>query len=483
MKAFYTALFLVMTGFSCLAAQTASDQAMATQVAATSDLYLEQIANYDFQAALKTADSLPSDPSNCKASARFWLGSVAFAEGDFQLAEQYFVAGLALQEQGGRAKYWLGHAIGKTGWSQPAEMLGFIRRSQQLPATTPRYVQKIAYLLVKNIDAPTGDNDSGPRITMELTPAQEKHGLLSLNILRRYLQLFSKGQMDMQISTYRLDRTALKVDGRNIVSLVSLSPWDLETSQLMNAAIAGNDIIFTAFPRKGGNAIATIGSFPLLPGILSSPTRTGMYIPSGWLTLVNFPQIFHEYMHTVEYAMVWAGMKEFHATSHGDDEERVEALTHIPTLKTGETDWAEYFFAHTIPDFAAMLETKNHKNGYEYIFGLSIKHQHSLPGSAMKSLYQRSQSEGTVTLLATRDAAEKLMASAYTAYNKDRKPALAASRALEAFTLYPYYPTYFGKAKWFIEYSKLKKPELEAMLAQLHAEAVRIGLAETEPAP
>ncbi len=471
MKTFYTALFTIIFGSTYI-----SSQALPTQSPTATEAYLEQIANYEFEAALQTADAMLTDAANCKASARFWLGTVAFADGDLQRAEQYFADGLALQESGGRAKYWLSHAIGKTGWSQPAEMLSFIKRSQQLPAINPRYVQKIAYVMVQKLDAPTGENGSGPRISMEMTPGQQKHGMLSLNILRRYLQLFSNGQVDLQISSYPIDRTARKVDNRNIVTLSSLEPWDLEPSLLMNSAIADNDLLFIAFPRKGGNAIATIGAFSLLPGIISSPTRTGMYIPSGWLTMINFPQIFHEYMHTVEYAMVWAGMKEFHATSHGNDEERVEALTHIPTAKTGETDWAEYFFARTIPEFAAELETKNHNNGYEYIFGLSSKHKHSLPSSAMQRLYERLQRHGSKSLLEARDNAEKLMTSAYSAYNKDQKPALAASRALEAFKTFPYNSGYYGKTKWFVENSKLKKAELETMLAQLNEEASQAGI-------
>ncbi|GBF48531.1 hypothetical protein LPTSP4_00300 [Leptospira ryugenii] len=50
------------------------------------DTYLRFIQQMEFQKAKSYCDTLERDPKNCKASSRFWLASVFYAERRFEEA-------------------------------------------------------------------------------------------------------------------------------------------------------------------------------------------------------------------------------------------------------------------------------------------------------------------------------------------------------------------------------------------------------------
>lgn len=345
------------------------------------DNYSRLIRKMEFEKARDFCDTLPKDKRNCKASAMFWLGAKEFANRNDEKAEKYFITGLEFKKTNGKVADWIPYKVNHTGWGNPEDMLRYIQKSKTLDVKEPKYTQTFTYVIIANTD--TG------KIQKQMDPCLALHGLLSLKVLQRYIELFSDNQLTIDIKIVNLTQTATLLNDRNYIMLSGLVPWDENLSLQMNQIAAESDLVFIAFPRFGGNANANYGSFPIVPKLANSPFRTYIKMPSEWLTMINFPQIFHEYMHTVEFHMNRNGDKKFHATSHGADGKRVEEITGLSTASTGETDWAEHLFANRIRELAIKLELSKQKNGWEQIFGIHLQNKNLYTETQVREFYKK----------------------------------------------------------------------------------------------
>jgi tetratricopeptide (TPR) repeat protein len=352
------------------------------------------VRQLDFPKAKDYCDNLAKDSKNCRASARFWLGIESYAEGNFELAESYFKQGIEIKNKSGKAVHWIAYKDTHSGWGNPEDMLKYIQSSVTIPKVPARYNQTLTYLIVSRTDTST-DSNTKKTIQKEMKPCLAAHGYLSLNVLKQHIRLFSQGKLSLQIKTIELSQTATKLDTKNYIIMDSLRPWDESLSIQMNKIVSESDLVFVAFPRSGGNANANYSSLPIVPKLAKSPFRTYIKMPSEWLTMINFPQIFHEYMHTVEFHMIRNGDKKFHATSHGADGKRVQVITGLPTETTGESDWAENLFMNQIQNLANEIEEKKAKNGWEQIFGIHIQNTNKFTENDIKELYKQFSKEQT----------------------------------------------------------------------------------------
>ncbi|TGL58129.1 hypothetical protein EHQ58_12155 [Leptospira ognonensis] len=382
----YTILFfcvLVSTGLSAISieeelknkCQFEDDQPL------PKDKYSRLIHKMEFEKARDFCDTQPKDKKNCKASARFWLGAREFANREDETAETYFLEGLEFKSANGKVVDWIHNKGNHTGWGNPEDMLRYVQKSKTLDSKEPKYIQTLTYVIVANTET--------EKLQKRMDPCLALHGLLSLKVLKRYIELFSENQLTIEIKMINVTQTATRLNERNYIMLSGLAPWDENLSLQMNQIATESDLVFIAFPRFGGNANANYGSFPIVPKFANSPFRTYIKMPSEWLTMINFPQIFHEYMHTVEFHMNRNGDKKFHATSHGSDGKRVEEITGLPTSSTGETDWAEHLFANRIRELAISLELSKQKNGWEQIFGIHLQNKNLYSETQIKELYKK----------------------------------------------------------------------------------------------
>ncbi|GBF48532.1 hypothetical protein LPTSP4_00310 [Leptospira ryugenii] len=248
-------------------------------------------------------------------------------------------------------------------------MLKYAIQSRELTLKSDGYVQNVTYLIISRTNT-LDSKETKKKIDRFFNPCLALHGYLSLQVLSRHIELFSNGALRLQLNPIWLDKTATRLNDKNYIMMSSLSPWTEDLSLLMHEITKESDLVVIAFPREGGNANANYGKLPIVPGLVQSPTRTFIKLPSEWMRMLNFPQIFHEYMHTVEFLMNRKGEKEFHATSHGADGKKVQALTGLPTETTGETDWAEVLFKRQIQWKVDDIATKNAMNGWQSLFGI-----------------------------------------------------------------------------------------------------------------
>ncbi len=430
----------------------------------------------EFQKAKEYCDNLTSDPSNCKATSRFWLGVDAFAEGEFEKAENLFREGLELKARYGKNKNWISHKVGVSGWGNPEDMIQYIQRSKSLEPFETEYSQNVTYLIIDNTDTSANLTAGKKVVTKKMDPCLALHGYLSLKVLRKYIELFSNGKLTLKINSIYVTQTGTKLDGKNYLILDSLTPWDEGFSKQMNAIITESDLIFLSFPRDGGNALASMGEVNVVQNILYSPSRNLIRMPSEWLSMINFPQIFHEYMHTVEFNMNRNGMENFHATSHGADAKLVEALTGLNSDTTGESDWADYFFQNTIPTLADDIKSKSNANGWEKIFGIHKSKKNFISDITIKKLYEEIAESGSESLLTRQKEAGSLMSTAYTSFNRESNPGKAANIAVSSYLKFPFDPTFYRKAKWFVEHSRLNLKEKSDLIERLNETAKIYGI-------
>jgi hypothetical protein len=466
-------LLLILSISSSLIADDLADSWKQSCVASQASIDPPDLKTYidrmDFLKDIAYCDALPKDKFNCRASSRFWLAFEYYAIGEFEKAEQLFTEGLDLVRQFGSTKEFIQFRPGKTGWGNPEDFLRYVKSAKQMNWSEPAYVQNISYLVISDTNA---TNSAKPEIkvyTKAMDPCLALHGLHSLKVLRQSIRIFSQGKIEMQIHPTSWKKTVTVLDGKNLPNLSSVVPWDRQTSIYFNEILKENDLVFLTFPRNGGNATAQSSGLPIIPGLITSKRRYMIRLPSEWLRLENYPQIFHEYMHTVEFAMIQNGDKNFHATHHGSDSKRIGEITPLDPNLTGESDWAEYFYPNNITSLVKNLEATGHKNGWEKLFGTHIHFKNNFETAQINKVWSLLDELGEEEIKNRKSKSKQLIDFAYTAYNKEKNYKKAAELAVSAFELLPYSVTYHKKSKWFIENGKLSKNEKLAFQERLDA--------------
>ncbi|MCZ8342485.1 MAG: hypothetical protein O9301_05600 [Leptospira sp.] len=350
------------------------------------DTYARYVRQLQFEKAKEYCDSLPTDTKNCKASSRFWLGTSEFAKGNLENAEKFFQEGIELMGPSRRVADWIRDKPKQTGWGRPEDFLKYIQNSKKLNPSRPKYTQVVTYFIIDQTNTKS-DPNANKKVERHMDVCLAVHGNLSLSILKKYVELFSQGHLSLDIRSLFVPKTITKIYKNDFPALGSLSQWDENFSLFMKQVTQESDLIVFAYPRWSGSALASFSKIPIVPKVLNSPLRTHIKIASEDLSIINYPRLFHEYLHTVEYNMRRNGDKLFHATSHGSDGKKVEAITGLKTEETGETDWAEHHFANRIPDLVKKLEFKNSMNGWQDIFGVRIKFKDTFTEERIRSDY------------------------------------------------------------------------------------------------
>lgn len=352
------------------------------------DTYARYVRQLQFDKAKEYCDSLPKDPKNCRASSRFWLGTSEYAIGNLEAAEKLFQEGIEIMGPSRRVADWIRDKPKQTGWGRPEDFLKYIQNSKNLNPSSPKYTQVVTYFIIDQTNTKS-DPNAEKKVERHMDACLAVHGNLSLSILKKYVELFSQGNLTLNIRTVYVPKTITKIYKNSFPAIGSLSPWDENFSLFMNQVTEASDLFVFAYPRWSGGALASLSKIPIIPNILNSPQRTHFKIASEDLTMIQFPRLFHEYLHTVEYNMRRNGDKSFHATSHGKDGKKVEAITGLKTEETGETDWAEHHFANRIPNLVKNLESKNSVNGWQDIFGIHIKFKNKITEDRIRSDFKK----------------------------------------------------------------------------------------------
>ena len=338
MLRFIAALFFCIPGFSALL------YAAGDAVSAFPDLKCEvpKEAKFDWSKyvdAFAFDEALPfCDLQNrCPVSVRNWIGIREFARGNYEVAEKWFEESERYASSVGKAPTW----NKKKGWGALEDIRRYLKERRELGNITPEYVQRIRVLYPRftRASAPY----TSKQLNYDATPCRLKHVELNFGVLKQYVELFSRGKLSIAVDYQVVDGAVTKFQkgGKGVIE--SIEPWNDQFVNLLSDTGKNFDLLWFLYPYKGGVASGGLGRLPLNQDGKQGIGMRRVWYPDGWGKFTNFPQFFHEYMHTVEFSN---GIK---ITTHGA-KETARILRETGLSKgLGETDYAEWHFAHTIP--------------------------------------------------------------------------------------------------------------------------------------
>ena len=449
-------LFLLLASLLSLTVSTfagESDLAQACTNSRTSNDYAELIRTLAFDEARDACDRefAVKPKRDCRAKARYWLAVREFAEGNFDRSQALFREAKSIVGSGKGPAEW----YKKPGWGATDDMIRILAERKALGDVKPEYSQKVMLLAVRNLDADNGDK----HLRNTLDPCDVRHLELSMRLLSRYLETFTSGAYSMALDHTVVETTATKLE-RGKAVLNSFSPWNDELTLQLTKVVRSSDVIVFLYPKGGGIADGGGYGIPLLPGFLSSPKRGVIRLPTGWATISNYAQIFHEYLHTVE---AMTGIK---TTTHGVEETaRVLSFTGLQK-GTGESNWAEWYFRHTLQEKADALRAKKGTSGWQELFGGSVTKPLRLSEAGVRALFRDREQAGEETLKERLLRAKEQDTQAYKYYNSGHRQD-AATSAVEAVRLYPWQEEYLNHARWFIRHSGLPASQADSLNREL----------------
>ncbi|TGN14659.1 hypothetical protein [Leptospira ilyithenensis] len=414
--------------------------------------FSELIRTLAFKEAEEFCDIQYADnpKKDCRASARYWSAVKEFSEQRFESSLDKFKT--AKQILGGKddPKDWQK----RPGWGATDDMIRYLEKRSSLGKTDAEYKQKVAFIYLSETDAEQG----GKRFQSKLDPCTIGHLNLSMGLVARYLETFTNGRFSLEFENLIFNTKVTKLETK-MVSLTSLQPWTEDFAVQLGEINRKFDTLLVVFPQVGGRATGGSNFFPIIPGVLNGEIRGTISLPAGWATVSNYPQIFHEYLHTVEM------MTGIESTSHGSAQQaRIEAFTGLP--KSGESDWAEWFFRNTILEKVNQASEKKGGSGWKTVFGRSASFPFLLSDESIRKLYRLKNEKGEDYVKELRNKAEEYNKQAYKLYNSQKNKEAAEQSFLSA-TTFPWTFLYIKNAKWFIENSSLKKDSKEIMLEKL----------------
>lgn len=321
---------------------------------------------------------------------------------------------------------------------------------------SPEYKQKIQIIFLQNTDL-TYQNK---KYQYTYEPCTLPHMYLTFEILAKYIEVFSAGKYSLQFSHKILNTTLTKFQKKiRWPDLDSMEPWDEELSVEMADSIRNNDSIVYVYPNKSPTDAMAGGTYlPIIPKGFSGPIRNNIELPSGWVTFKNFPQVFHEFTHTVEYA---TGIK---STVHNKKE--MDALIKLTGIMGGEGKWLQWQWANIIIPKVEKVALKSKVSGYMKLFGMSQTHPFLISDSSVKNYYKTQQSIGREQISKNKKEAAGKNKEAYALYNKGKHKE-AAESSVQSVELYPWESSYLEHAEWFIEHSGLSEAKKQALKTRL----------------
>lgn len=307
----------------------------------------QNITNYIVNFAFDEGLAYCGDSGKCSATIRNWLAVREFSQGNYAAAEKWFAEAESLAAAHPPSATWKK----KRGWGALDDVRRYLAARKYLGSVTPEYVQKIRVIYPRRTRA-LGP-DGGKVLKYDGSVCNLRHLELNFGLLKQYIELFSRGKVSLAVDYQVVDADMTRMAKRGKGVLESLSPWGAEMDKLMADSAQNYDLVWFMYPYKGGIASGGLGRLPLDQSGKNTVGMRRVWYPDGWARYGNFPQFFHEYMHTVEFSM---GIK---ITAHNAaDTARILKQTGL-SRGLGETDYAEWHFANTIPG----------KKSYEKAFG------------------------------------------------------------------------------------------------------------------
>lgn len=275
--------------------------------------------------------------NRCPVSVRNWLGIREFSRGNYAAAEKWFADSEQFASAVGKAPTW----NKKKGWGALEDIRRYLKQRRELGNITPEYVQRIRVLYPRYTRATAPFTKK--QLVYDATPCRLKHVELNFGVLKQYVELFSRGKVSIAVDYQVVDGTVTRFNKGGSGIIESIDPWSEQLANVLNDTGKNYDLLWFLYPYKGGVAYGGIGRLPLSQDGKQQVGMRRVWFPDGWGKFSNFPQFFHEYLHTVEFSN---GVK---ITTHGA-KETARILRETGLSKgLGETDYAEWHFAHTIP--------------------------------------------------------------------------------------------------------------------------------------
>jgi|GEM_PF-7056148 len=312
----------------------------------------QNITNYIVNFAFEEGLTHCGDSSKCSATIRNWLAVREFSQGNYAAAEKWFSEAESLAAQYPPSATWKK----KRGWGALEDVRRYLAARKELGAITPEYVQKIRVVYPRRTRA---TSPNGKTVKYDGNVCNLRHLELNFGLLKQYIELFSRGKLSIAVDYRVVDADVTRMDKRGKGIFESIAPWGAEMEKLLADSAQNYDLVWFMYPYKGGIASGGVGRLPLDSSGKNTIGMRRVWYPDGWARYGNFPQFFHEYLHTVEFSM---GLK---ITAHNSVETtRILKQTGL-SKGLGESDYAEWHFAHTIPG----------KKGYVKAFGYPSRRQ------------------------------------------------------------------------------------------------------------
>ncbi len=292
------------------------------------------IDHFAFEEALPFCDK----GAKCSHSMRNWLAVREFSLGNYAGAEKWFdeAVNFAAHEKPG--KTW----TKKKGWGALEDIRRYLKQRAELGRISPDYVQRIRVIYPRHTRATAPF--TAKTLEYDASACRLRHIEMNFGMLRQYIELFSRGRLSIAVDYQVVDGAMTRLTQRAQGVLESIEPWTESMSALMADTAANYDLAWFVYPYKGGIATGGIGGLPLTADATKKVRMRRVWYPDGWGRFVNFPQFFHEYLHTVEFSL---GLQ---LTSHNPAQTaKILKETGLEKGNSGETDYAEWHFANTIP--------------------------------------------------------------------------------------------------------------------------------------
>lgn len=317
----------------------------------TSLYYIDQFA---FEEALPFCDG----GAKCSRAMRLWIAVREFSMGNYAAAEKWFAEADTFAANEKLTKGW----DRKKGWASLDDIRRYLRQRSELGQIKPEYVQKIRVLYPRQTRATAPFTPKA--LEYDASVCRLRHIEMNFGMLKQYIELFSRGRLSIAVDYQVVDGAMTRLNKRAQGLIESIEPWNESVANLMADTALNYDLAWFIYPYKGGIAFGGVGGLPLAPDMSRKVGMRRVWYPDGWGRFMNYAQFFHEYLHTLEFTL------KLKLTTHGGKEtERILKETGLEKEKSGETDYAEWHFAHTIPG----------KKSWEEAFGYPKRRKNRVP--------------------------------------------------------------------------------------------------------
>ncbi|HCL56792.1 MAG TPA: hypothetical protein DHW82_07270 [Spirochaetia bacterium] len=404
------------------------------------------------QIALKGFETDPQSDDSVLLSAYFisnwWLGQIAFGEGDYDLAYECFQKALETSKKN--------ESLIKLGEKKELELhLKIIEKRKKLGKITPEKIHKILSVVILNTDL-SFQNLKGEPMTSkkEITNLQKKEIEICQKSLKAYWETFSNGKLSVEFQTIETDSTLKRLnvtekkpgDDRFEVYKEKRQPdMDSFSPSLENLFYESSKSFDSFIFYWNGEDISTYANggsryYPVISYALFMK-RGYSQIPAERLDWSGSALLLHEQMHNIE------SMLSQNLTI--DASEKTRKKVYPEWEGSGEINYFEYLFQKQIPSL--LSDSKKFPSGGGYA---NFNYTDRYPLSFRHENYQKLFDLNQKIKLEKRIQAQKLFEEAKEEWKKNNQ-AKALKILEEAYKNNPYHPDILENLGIYSE--KLKK--------------------------